>query len=86
MADWDCELDLGRGLTPAEAQQELGIPAATVRTWHHRRERTGLYPIARVTGKNLPVFWEADLLALRHGLRLRDDEGRRVIESIDDVR
>ena len=66
----------GRLLSAADAQRVLGIPAATVRSWHHRRRHTGLYPIG-LDRRHQPLFYEADLLQLRRGRRLRDRTGRR---------
>lgn len=71
-------------LSAVEAERLLGIPAPTVRTWSHRRERTGLHP-AGLDSLRRPLFWEADLLALRLGLSVRDEHGRRVIVDIEDV-
>lgn len=66
----------GRLLSPVEAQRFLGISASTVRTWHHRRHRTGLFAAGQDRhGK--PLFYEADLLALKHRKRIRDKHGRR---------
>lgn len=53
-----------RLLSAAEASKILGIPAPTVRTWYHRRERTGLYPI-EFDKRGRPRFPEADLIRLR---------------------
>lgn len=71
--------------TPRQAEEELGIPASTVRTWAERSARTGLYACG-VDGGGRWMYWEADLRALRLGLRLRNDEGERVICDVDDVR
>lgn len=69
-------LPYGRLLSPAEAQQHLGIPASTIRTWHQRRARTQLYS-AGLLGR-APLFYEADLLAAQRGLPIRDDRGVRI--------
>lgn len=55
-----------RMLSAAEANKVLGIPAPTVRTWYHRRERTGLYPVG-FDRRGHPRFREDDLLRLRKG-------------------
>ena len=69
-------LPYGRLLSPVEAEKHLGIPASTVRTWHHRRYRTGLYAAGQDRhGK--PLFYEADLLAMKKRRRIRDKQGRR---------
>lgn len=72
----DDPLPYGRLLTPAEAQKHLRISASTVRTWHHRRRWTGLYPAA-LDRHGRPLFYEADLLALKLRRRIRDKSGRR---------
>lgn len=54
-----------RSLSATEASKLLGIPAPTVRTWYHRRERTGLYPVAH-DRRGAPKFLESDLLKLRN--------------------
>lgn len=72
----DDPLPHGRLLSPVEAQQHLGIPAATVRTWHHRRRRTGLHAAGR-DRHGRPLFYEADLLAMKLRKRVRDKLGRR---------
>lgn len=66
----------GRLLSPVEAEKHLGISASTVRTWHHRRQRTGLYS-AGVDRYGRPLFYEADLIALKLRLRVRDKQGQR---------
>lgn len=53
-----------RALSAADASRLLGIPAPTVRTWYHRRERTGLYPV-EFDKRDRPRFPEADLIRLR---------------------
>ena len=73
----------GRLLSPAEAQQHLGIPASTIRTWHQRRDRTQLYA-AGMLGR-APLFYEADLLAVQRGLTIRDEHGERV-HTLRDLR
>lgn len=74
--DGDDPLPHGRLFTPVEAHKHLGIPASTVRTWHHRRKWTGLYPAA-LDRYGKPLFYEADLLALKLRRRVRDKQGRR---------
>jgi transposase len=76
-------LPYGRLLSPAEAQQHLGISASTIRTWHQRRATSGLYS-AGLLGR-APLFYEADLIAAKRGLRIRDDQGER-IHTLDDLR
>lgn len=66
----------GRRLSAQDAQRELGIPAGTVRSWYHRRSFTGLWDIGR-DNRNHPLFYEADLLALKLRRRVRDKHGRR---------
>lgn len=78
-------LDLGFLFTAQQAEEELGIPASTVRTWAQRSQRTGLLPYG-MDSRHCPAYWEADLRALRLGLRIRDDDGERVIRDVDDVR
>lgn len=66
----------GRLLSARDAEKVLGIPSATVRSWYHRRERTGLYAIG-LDGNGHPLFYESDLRALRNGDTLRDATGLR---------
>ena len=68
--------DYGRLLSAAEAERLLGIRASTVRTWSQRRHRTGLWS-AGLDRYGRPLFYEADLLALKQRLRPRDKAGRR---------
>lgn len=70
----------GRPLSARDAEVVLGIPAATVRSWFFRRERTGLYSMG-VDDKGHPLFYESDLIALRYGKRLRDNAGNRLAED-----
>lgn len=72
----DSEPDLGRLLSARDAEIVLGIPAATVRSWFRRRERTGLWDFGR-DRRNHPLFYEADLLALKRRQRVREKAGRR---------
>jgi hypothetical protein len=65
-------------LSATEASKLLGIPAPTVRTWYHRRERTGLYAI-EYDKRGAPRFAEAELI------RLRDRRVRLVPGSSDFV-
>lgn len=74
--EFDDLLPYGRLLSPVEAQKHLGILATTVRTWHHRRQRTGLYAAGQDT-HGRPLFYEADLLAMKNRKRIRDKAGRR---------
>lgn len=69
--------ELGRYLSAWEAQRILGIPVSTVNTWWQRRATTRLVR-AGLDERGRLLFWEADLLALRLGLRLRDDEDERI--------
>jgi len=62
----------GRLLSARDAEKVLGIPAATVRSWWHRRRRNGLYDYGR-DKRNNPMFREQDLLALWDGRRLRTE-------------
>ena len=66
----------GRLMSAVEAQKHLGISASTVRTWHHRSKRTGLFA-AGLDRDGKPLFFEADLLALKLRRRVRDNHGRR---------
>lgn len=77
MSDLDDEVvKYGRRLTPTEAEKYLGIPASTVRTWHQRRHRNGLFPMGQDRyGK--PLFYEADLLAMKLRKQVRDKQGKR---------
>lgn len=68
--------EFGRRLSAADAERFLGISGSTVRTWHQRREHTGLYPIG-YDRNGAPLFWEADLIVLIRKLTLRDAEGER---------
>jgi hypothetical protein len=72
----DDPLPYGRLLSAAEAHRLLGIPASTVRTWHHRQRWTGLYS-AGLDKNRRPLFYEADLLALKLRRQVRDKRGRR---------
>ena len=78
------EPDHGRLLSPAEAEKFLGIKASTVRTWHQRRQRTGLFAMGQDRRGN-PLFYEADLLAMKQRKRIRDNHGRRS-HTMADVR
>lgn len=82
MTEPDDPRPYGRLLSPAEAQRHLGIPASTVRTWHHRRHWTGLYPAA-LDRHHRPLFHEADLLALKLRRQVRDKHGRRHHTMLD---
>lgn len=75
--------ELGRYMAAWEAEKLLGIPASTVRTWHQRQETTGLYE-AGPDEHGRPLFYEVDLIVLRRGLRLRNDQDRR-IHTMPDV-
>lgn len=82
MIDWDDdELDLGRLMSAQDAERTLSIPASTVRSWYRRKGRTGLYDHGR-DRRCHPLFWEADLLALRAGYVLRDQQGRRIFMTV----
>ena len=71
-----------RRLSASDAEKVLGIPASTVRSWYRRRRNTGLYEIG-LDGRNHPLFYESDLLALRRGERLRDEHGQRMNGDTD---
>ncbi len=75
--------ELGRYMAAWEAEKLLGIPAATVTTWHRRTEITGLCT-AGPDARGRPLFYEVDLIVLRRGLPLRDEQGRR-IHTMSDV-
>lgn len=64
-----------RLLSARDAEKVLGIPAATVRQWFHRRHRTGLWDYGR-DQRNHPMFRESDLIALRDRRRPRVDHRR----------
>lgn len=64
-----------RLLSARDAEKVLGIPAATVRTWFHRRRWTGLYDFGR-DQRNHPLFRESDLIALKTRRRTRVDHRR----------
>lgn len=85
MSDLDEEdLDLGRLLSATDAENELGIPAGTVRSWWNRgREGMQLGGLDAV--RNRPLFWECDLLALARGEPIRDIRGRRIL-TMNEVR
>lgn len=83
--DLDDGVDLGLLYSPAEAARELGISAGRIRVWHHRRERTGLFP-AGYSRRGDPQFYEADLRALAAGRRIRDEHGERVTVPADTKR
>lgn len=69
--------DLGRRLAAWEAEEYLGIPASTVATWHQRQATTGLYSLgADRSGR--PLFFEADLIVLWRGLRIKNSDGERI--------
>lgn len=75
--------DFGRYLSAEDAQRELGIPAGTVRTWHQRVVRTGLYSVGEDSFGH-PFFYEVDLIALRRGMGIvKDDFGERVFTMRD---
>lgn len=74
----DDNLDLGRLLSAAEAEERLDIPAGTIRSWWNRgREGLELGGLGR--GGKRPLFWECDLIALSRGMPIRDVQGRRVL-------
>lgn len=72
---------LGRTFTASEAEVALGIPATRIRKWAQRCERTGLYCVAKVE-RNYPLYWEADLIALSRGMKIRDERGFRVVFAV----
>lgn len=72
-----------RPLSALDAEKVLGIPAATVRSWYYRRDRTGLHAVG-LDGKDNPMFYESDLIALRRGEQLRDEQGARLNGETDD--
>ena len=66
-----------RLLSARDAEKVLGIPASTIRNWHHRRARTGLESAGKDRRGN-PMFHEQDLKDLRGGKRtLRNRHGER---------
>lgn len=74
--------EMGRYLTARDAETHLGIPASTVSTWHQRRDHTGLHSVGS-DNRGHPLFYEVDLIVLRRGLRLRDNEGQRIYTMVD---
>lgn len=74
---------LGRRVSAADAPAMLGIPKSTVTTWHQRQTRTGLYS-AGLDAHRKPFFYEVDLIVLKRGLRVLDDDGTR-IHTMKDV-
>jgi transposase len=73
----------GRLLSAAEAERVLGISASTVRTWHARNATTGLYS-AGLDSSGRPLFYEADLIAMKRKKQLRDKRGER-LNTLDDL-
>lgn len=63
-----------RPLSASDAEKLLGIPAGTVRAWHHRRRATGLFPIG-LDERRRPLFRQSDLLRLRRGEPIRHPGG-----------
>lgn len=74
--------EYGRYLSARDAEKILGIPASTVATWYHRKERTQLYPLGHDNNGN-PIFYEADLIVLTRGLQIRDEESERAYTMSD---
>ena len=72
----------GRPLSARDAEQVLGIPAGTVRSWFARKGTTQLWDMGR-DSRNNPMFWEVDLLVLRAGKRIRDSAGQRMHTMMD---
>lgn len=72
----------GRLLSAAEAERVLGIRASTVRTWHSRTATTGLYS-AGLDASGRPLFYEADLVALKLKKQVRDKRGERLNTLLD---
>ena len=65
-----------RLLSARDAEKLLGIPAATIRSWHRRHHATGLYPTG-LDPRGHPLFAEYDLIRLRQGETLRHPDGTR---------
>lgn len=78
--DDDWTRRLGRLLSATDAEHTLGIPASTVRTW---AERQKIYS-GGLSTQGHPVYWEVDLMALRHKRPVRDDNGDH-LWSMDDA-
>lgn len=85
--------EYGRYLSPWEAQKHLGIPMTTILGWTKQfvwamgpqgpEQRPKLLTVGQdAHGRDL--YYEADLVVLWRGLRLRDDEGERIY-SIKDL-
>lgn len=72
---------LGRLLSAADAQKVIGIPAARIRKWAERKDRTGLER-AGIGWRDYPLYWEADLIALMRGIPIRDEQGFRLVEEV----
>jgi hypothetical protein len=81
----DGDIDLSLLYSPTEAARELGIFAGRLRVWHHRRERTGLYP-ADYSRRGDPQLYEANLRALAAGRPIRDEHRERVTALADTTR
>lgn len=76
------DTDLGRPMSPKDAERDLGIPRKRVAMWHFRRERTGLLPHGH-DRKGDPLFWEVDLIVLSRKLTIWDDYGDRLYTMSD---
>lgn len=63
-----------RKLSARDAEKLLGIPAATIYVWHHRRAATGLYPVG-LDCYGRPLYRQSDLQRLRRGQRIRHPDG-----------
>lgn len=72
---------LGRLLSAMDAERELDIPATRIRKWAQRRVRTGLHSMG-LGWRDHPLYWEADLVALSRGIKIRDGDGRRTIFAV----
>ena len=69
--------ELGRHFSAKEAEETLGIPAARISLWHHRRRTSGLFP-GGVDRYGRKWFYEADLIVIARGQPIRDSEGQRI--------
>ena len=78
---WDDEPDLGELLSAPQAQNVLGIPAQNVRKWASRGKNTGLCVVGS-DPRGYPMYYEADLIALSRGMKIRDEDGNRVLFEI----
>lgn len=63
-----------RLLSALDAEKLLGIPRATVRSWHQRQRATGLKPKGK-DQRGAYLYLGIDLIRLRRGERIRHADG-----------